>query len=104
MDTNLQKEIAALLKGSQRRAHNARSMFLLEYAPEKALELLEQLHNAWYTGSPTEATPDEIYTMYGFYKKLSLMLRATYLLEEEGRYWERAGTATKRKKKEEGKR
>lgn len=99
MNNTIEKEINALLKGGQRRAQSARTMFLLEYSPEQARALLDQLHAAWYNGSPTLATAEEVYTVFRFYKSLSLMLTATYMLEEEGRYWEKAGTATKRKKK-----
>lgn len=100
MDKTIQKEVAALLSGSTRRAEGARSMFLLEYSPEAAQQLLDSLHSAWYTGSPAEATAESVYHTYHFYKSLSLMIAANYKLQEEGRYWEKATASGKKRKKD----
>lgn len=87
------------MKGGTRRAEGARAMFLLDYPPEAAQQMLDGLHNAWYTGHPAEATAESIYRTYSFYKSLALMIAATYRLQEEGRYWEKAESAVKKAKR-----
>lgn len=99
MEKTIEKEIAAVMKGGTRRAEGARSMFLLDYSPQQAQELLDNLHAARYTGSPTEATAESVYTVYSFYKSLSLMIAANYRLQEEGRYWAKADEDHSKKRK-----
>lgn len=79
------KAVQAILKGRHlRAAREARNQFLIQYTPEQAQHLLDTLHNAWHLCDNLD-NDDELQRVYGFYKRLSLLLAAEYTLLKAGR-------------------
>lgn len=88
MNTIATRAAQALLQARHRRAaREARSLFLQHYDPQQAQQLLDVLHNAWHLGHNLD-DDEALQRIYGFYKHLSLLLAAEYVLLQEGKRWQ----------------
>jgi hypothetical protein len=82
------KAVQAILKAKHlRAAREARAHFLGQYNPQQAQELLDALHNAWHLYHPLD-NDEELQRIYGYYKRLSLLLAAEYTLLKAGKRWQ----------------
>ncbi|WP_118975978.1 hypothetical protein [Taibaiella koreensis] len=80
MNRLIKKELTALRRSNRLQLRATHSHFLQQYSHERCHALLEVLFNSWATGKLLRTEDATALELMRFYKDLSVLLEADYLL------------------------